>query len=405
MSKFNSILEKVLGRSTSFLAEDLSNHSSNIIEKVRQSRVLVIGAAGSIGSAFVRELVPFQPAGLHLVDTSENNLVELVRDLRSSGVAIPADFRTYAIDFGQAEMRALLAQERYDYILNFAALKHVRSERDPFTLMRLLDINVLSNKRLIEWIQQTHSDRDQPRRVFAVSSDKSVRPANLMGASKAFMERLFLAAGDDLPYSTARFANVAFSDGSLLHGFRNRIEKKQPLSAPNDIQRYFISPAEAGQLCLLGCFCCNASEIVYPLFEPSDDLMTFSDIAIEVLHQLGYEPVECTSEEEAHAIAGELDQSSTKWPCFFSSSDTSGEKSVEEFVNPGEQIDTRRFKTAGVITHPTQAPVNSVEDTIKQIVALRSGGNWSKEQLSEFVQAVVPEMNLVSSTRNLDQKM
>jgi len=377
MANLNTLLHKILRRKNSFLQLSIDENASAISDAVSKSKILVIGAAGSIGAAFVRELVSFRPASLHLIDISENNLVEVVRDLRSGGCSLPNDFKTHAIDFGQAEMKAFLNAHSYDYILNFAALKHVRSQRDPFTLMRLLNVNILANHRLVLQLLETGV---KPKRIFAVSSDKAVCPGNVMGASKAFMERVFLAYADRLPFSSARFANVAFSDGSLLHGFQKRIEKRQPLSAPNDIRRYFISSAEAGQLCLLGCFACHNCEIVYPLFKPEKDLMTFSDIAQEYLQDLGLEPVECESEESAREMAQQLDQNSKQWPCYFTASDTGGEKPFEEFVNPGEEFDNSRFPSVGVITKPSQS-------------------------LEEIVGRVVSEMSLVNGEKNLDEKM
>ncbi|MDA7517832.1 polysaccharide biosynthesis protein [Akkermansiaceae bacterium] len=398
---YPNILSAVLGRQHSFLEEDIAANASKISDSVKDARILVIGAAGSIGGAFVRELADYHPAGLHLIDISENNLAEVVRDLRSSGKRLPDDFATYALDFGGPEMRALLGQVSYDYVLNFSALKHVRSERDPFTLMRLLDVNVLSNARLIQSLKETHI----PRKIFAVSSDKAVRSANLMGASKAFMERLFLTHSEEISFGSARFANVAFSDGSLLHGFRQRIEKRQPISAPDDVRRYFISHHEAGQLCLLGCFAGENREIVYPEFRSDKDMLTFSEIAKVFLRESGYSPVECASEEEALSLAAQLTDSSREWPCFFSSSNTAGEKMYEEFVDPAEKTESGRFKTMGVITSPIDHGKDSVDKALQALKSLRSSGGWSLEQLVDVVAKAVPEMQHVQASKNLDQKM
>ena len=222
-------------------------------------------------------------------------------------------FQTYAIDYGGPEMGVLLRENQYEYVLNFSALKHVRSERDAFTLMRLLEVNVLANARLLDQLAQMPTLRG----VFSVSSDKSVRPANLMGASKAFMERAFLARADEIPFGSARFANVAFSDGSLLHGFRHRIAKQQPLSAPSDVRRYFITHQEAGQLCILGCFTGENREIYFPKFDPDRDMLTFAEIARVYLKESGYVPVECDSAEEARAFMEARPSDSNEWACFF----------------------------------------------------------------------------------------
>lgn len=397
----NSTLAAVLGRSSSFLESDLIASHGLIKDALRNQRILVIGAAGSIGSAFVRELIRYRPRLLHLVDISENNLAELVRDYRSSGCNLPNEFATFALDFGRLEMRNLLKTQDYDYVLNFAALKHVRSERDPYTLMRLFDVNVLSNARLIMWLKETHI----PKKIFAVSSDKAVRSGNLMGGSKAFMERVFLAHSDEIPFGSARFANVAFSDGSLLYGFKQRLEKRQPITAPDDVRRYFISHQEAGQLCLLGCFAGRNREITYSDFRPDRDMLTFSEIAKIFLKESGYEPFECASEEEALDLAAKLDESSTAWPCYFSSTDTSGEKPYEEFVDPSEETDASRFSVMGVITKPVDHGAEKTLAAVEELKVLRASGQWTIEEIATIVKKAVPEINHVQSARNLDEKM
>ncbi len=396
-----SLLAKVLGRKQSFLAADLEDAHSIIQDSVKGSRVMVIGAAGSIGCSFVKELVQFQMAALHLVDISENNLAEVVRDLRSTGSTLPDDFKTFSIDFGGPEMEALIRSETYDYVLNFSALKHVRSERDHFTLMRLLDVNVLSNARMLDWL----SGAKTPRKVFAVSSDKAVRPANIMGASKAMMERVFISRADEIPFGSARFANVAFSDGSLLHSFVQRMQKGQPFSAPSDVRRYFISHQEAGQLCILGCFAGRNKEIVYPDFRPDEDMMTFSEIAVEFLRHHGYEPALCETEDEARAKAALLTPDSKEWPCLFSGSDTSGEKMYEEFVDPAESTTTERFKHCGVITDPVFHGRERLDEAVNQLKDLRTAGTWTLDNLIDAVSHAVPELAHARASKNLDQKM
>lgn len=399
--EYPNVLSAVLGRTESFLKEDLELSGPKIKKEVEGAAILVIGAAGSIGGSFVRELVAYLPERLDLVDISENNLAEVVRDLRSSGTVLPDQFATFALDYGAPEMRALLGERHYDYVLNFSALKHVRSERDPFTLMRLLEVNVLSNARLIGWLRETHV----PKKIFAVSSDKAVRSGNLMGGSKAFMERVFLAHSDEIPFGSARFANVAFSDGSLLHGFKQRLEKRQPITAPDDVKRYFISHQEAGQLCLLGCFAGRNREITYSDFRPDRDMLTFSEIAKVFLKESGYEPFECSSEAEALKMASQLDESSTMWPCYFSSADTSGEKAFEEFVDPAEETDGTRFPTMGVITKPIDHGADRTLAAVKELSDLRDSGRWTVDEITEIVKKAVPEINHVQSLRNLDQKM
>jgi len=396
----DSNLEKILGREGSLLAHDMASHADEIKSRVRNSRILVIGAAGSIGGAFVKVMSQFEVGALHLVDISENSLVEVVRDLRSSGIALPEDFRTFAIDFSQPEFFELVRSESYDYVLNFSALKHVRSERDPFTLMRLLNVNVLANEALAQSLIGSKTQR-----VFSVSSDKSVRPGNIMGASKALMERVFLAYADQLSFTSARFANVAFSAGSLLDSFQRRLAKFQPLSAPYDVKRYFISHQEAGELCFLGCFLGNNREIFYPKFEQDNDMLSFAEIAKLVLESRNLKPVECESEGEALAMAKSLNGSSKEWPCFFSGSDTSGEKPFEEFVDPKETTDESRFKEVGVVTDPVFHGTESVNKSVAAIKEALASGGWSKQDLVDAVQIGVPELNHIASDKNLDQKM
>lgn len=395
------ILKAILGRDTSFLASDIERSAREIGERLQDARVLVIGAAGSIGSSFVREVTNYKPKGLHLLDISENNLVELVRDLRAGAYPLPDDFKTFALDFGGPEMAALLRTSDYEYVLNFAALKHVRSERDPFTLMRLLQVNVLANAELISELKQSKS----LRRCFSVSSDKSVRPANFMGASKALMERAFLAESDEIEFGSARFANVAFSDGSLLHGFGSRLLKMQPFSAPSDVRRYFITHQEAGQLCILGCFTGSNREIVFPKFDPDRDMMTFAEIARVYLRKHGYEPYECSSEEEALEFMKNRKSDSKEWACYFSESDTAGEKMYEEFNDPSEGVDMERYEAVGVITDPSFHGSEGVAEAISEIRQLRGFGQWTMEELQEKVQKAVPELSHVESDKDLDQKM
>lgn len=395
------LLPSVLGREQSFLSVELEEVKREIRSTVSNARVLVIGAAGSIGSAFVDVVAQFPLKCLHLIDISENNLAEVVRRFRSSRLSVPDDFKTFAIDYTGPEMEALLRSENYDYVLNFSALKHVRSERDPFTLMRLLEVNILGNWNLIDSLLAT----SPPTKIFSVSSDKSVNPANLMGASKSFMERLFLSRSNEIPFGSARFANVAFSDGSLLHSFLRRIENGQPLSAPNDIKRYFISHEEGGQLCLLGAFAGENSEIVFPKFEPESDMMTFSEIAKLVLRENGYDPLECEDEEEALRRAGEMTSATKQWPCFFSESNTSGEKPFEEFFYSDEKVDLNRYPNVGIVTYPKTSTREKVLSAIEAIQEIRGSWDWRKESLLNIVREVVPELTHLETHKNLDQKM
>lgn len=402
MCELNSnLLAKILGRSDSLFESDWCSHKDSITDALSGARILVIGAAGSIGGAFTKLIAGFSLKSLHLVDLSENNLVEVVRDLRSSNVSLPEDFRTLAISFDGPEFGAYLKFEKpFDFVLNFSALKHVRSERDPFSLLRLLRVNVSANDHMMDCLA------GKPvKRLFAVSSDKAVAPASLMGASKAFMERVFLVRGDEFHFNSARFANVAFSDGSLLHGFNQRIQKRQPLSAPNDVRRFFITHLEAAQLCLLAFALGERNEIFHPKLEPTEDLKSFADIAEIYLEERGLTSVHCKSETDARDWFNRNPNTVDAWPCHFSSSNTSGEKMFEQFVGLGEATDEKRFSSVGVVSHPAIADPETVRRALECLTAVSRKPVWDKTELVEIVKWVVPELEHVETYQYLDQKM
>ena len=324
----------LIGRTNQLFTKDIDKNENYLIDLISKSNFLVIGGAGSIGQAVTKEIFKRNPRLLHVVDISENNMVELVRDLRSTIGYIEGDFKTFAIDCGSIEFDALInSGVKYDYILNLSALKHVRSEKDPFTLMRMIDVNIINTRKTV------HAGVDMDsRKYFCVSTDKAANPVNMMGASKRIMEMFLMDLGENIDISTARFANVAFSDGSLLHGFNQRIAKRQPISAPNDVKRYFVTSEESGQLCLLSCLLGENRDIFFPKLSESLHLIKFSDIAVNYLEFQGYEPVMCSSEDEARGKAEDLIKQK-KWPCYFFKSDTTGEKDFEEFYTEKEKLD------------------------------------------------------------------
>ena len=394
-----ALLAQILGRKMSLFQADVEANRKVLGESVQGKSLLIIGAAGSIGSSFVHQVASYQPGKLHLVDLSENNLAELVRDLRSSEITLPEDFATFSVALGTPEFAALLAsQPPYDVVMNFSALKHVRAERDPFTLMRLLHTNVLAFGELLNALSEE-------TRVFSVSSDKAVNPANIMGSSKWLMEQLMWASG--LKTSSARFANVAFSDGSLLYSFLRRLEKNQPLSAPSDVRRYFISHREAGQLCLLACFLGESREVFVPRLKPETDLMSFADIARTVLTSQGLKALACGSEAEAKAAMRARGGERDPWPCHFMTSDTSGEKAFEEFYTSVDEVDTGRFAHIGVVQEaaPSPAQRTQLELLLTELSALRSQDNWTKADLVSLVKEAVPSLEHQETHKNLDQKM
>ena len=383
MSSNEEILS-LIGRSNRLFASDIEKNSTLIAELIENHRFLVIGGAGSIGQAVVKEIFKRKPKALHVVDLSENNMVELVRDLRSSIGYIDGDFRTFSIDCGSSIFKAFLdSHGPYDYVLNLSALKHVRSEKDPFTLMRLIEVNILNT---LDTIDLTKSSL---KKYFCVSTDKAANPANMMGASKRIMEMFLVEKSKEVDISTARFANVAFSDGSLPHGFNLRLQQKQPLSAPSDILRYFVTSQEAGELCLMSCLLGENSDIFFPNNEQLVPT-SFSDIAIRLLESRGFEPVICESEEEARHQVDEHARKN-KWPCFFSASDTTGEKPCEEFFTESEIVDLNRFQDIGVVgnTHYNESMV--LREFLSSIQEIREAGHWSKADIVGLFNEVLPD--------------
>lgn len=390
----------LVGRQQDLLTADLVEHEKELDEAVRAGRFLVIGGAGSIGQAVVKELFARGPRSLHVVDLSENNLVELVRDIRSSFGYMDGDFRTFAVDAGSPIFESLFhSMGPYDYVLNLSALKHVRSEKDPFTLMRMIEVNVLNVDECLRMASAAGVAK-----YFAVSSDKAANPANMMGASKRVMEMVLVASEADLPISTARFANVAFSDGSLLHGFGRRLTKRQPLSAPNDVRRYFVSARESGQLCLLSCMLGRSGEIFFPKLSSELNLVTFSSIAERYLRGRGLEPHVCESEEEARARVDEL-SAAGEWPCYFFESDTTGEKDYEEFYVEGEHVDWERFSTVGVVKNTASCDPERLQRFLDEARSLIRRGQWSRAELLELFHSVLPQFEHRETGKYLDDKM
>ena len=394
-----SVLE-LIGRQQPLFDADIAREEATLWELVRGGRFLVIGGAGSIGQAVTREIFKRRPMALHVVDISENNMVELVRDIRSTLGYIDGDFRTFAIDCGSREFAALMAAgQGYDYVLNLSALKHVRSEKDPFTLMRLIEVNVLNT---IATIAQARAGG--ARKYFCVSTDKAANPVNMMGASKRIMEMFLMRASESLPISTARFANVAFSDGSLLHGFNQRFAKRQPISAPNDVRRYFVTPQESGELCLSSCLLGDNRDIFFPKLSEQLDLTRFSDIAVRYLESLGFEPCECASEDEARDRAAEL-IAAKRWPVYFFASDTTGEKDFEEFYTGAETLDMARFENIGVIKNAPEYDEAKLAHFLATIDRLRAQPTWDKPELVDLFNHMIPEFQHKETGKYLDGRM
>lgn len=391
---------KLIGREKELFTDDIQRNEKELFEKVSTSRFLVIGGAGSIGQAVTKEIFKRSPLKLHVVDISENNMVELVRDIRSSFGYIDGDFQTFALDIGSAEYDAFWNNDGgYDYVLNLSALKHVRSEKDPFTMMRMIDVNIFNT---INTIRQ--SIEKGVKKYFCVSTDKAANPANMMGASKRIMEMYLMKYSEQITISTARFANVAFSDGSLLHGFNQRIQKRQPIVAPNDVKRYFVIPKESGELCLMSTIFGENRDIFFPKLSESLHLITFSEIAVRYLDSIGYKPFLCTSEEDARELVKTLPEIG-QWPCLFTPSDTTGEKDFEEFFTENEVLDLGRFLNLGIIKNEAVYDIKLIQHFSASIEKMKQTGNWTKEQLVELFFDMIPNFGYVEKGKYLDAKM
>lgn len=390
----------LIGRNNELFKKDISDHDDELRQIISKSSFLVIGGAGSIGQAVTQEIFKRNPRKLHVVDISENNLVELVRDLRSSEGYIDGDFRTFALDIGSSFYDAFIqADGQYDYLLNLSALKHVRSEKDPYTLMRMIEVNIFNTDKTI-----LQSIEKRTKKYFCVSTDKAANPVNMMGASKRIMEMFLMRRSTEINISTARFANVAFSDGSLLYGFNQRIQKKQPIVAPNDIKRYFVIPKESGELCLMSAIFGENRDIFFPKLSEALHLISFAEIVEKYLEQLGYEPYICADEDEARELANVLPQQK-KWPCLFTGSDTTGEKDFEEFFTEKEILDMDHFQNMGVIKNELHVEKEKLESFENSIKKMKERGFWQKAEIVDLFNKVITNFDHKETGKYLDAKM
>ena len=393
-------LLSLIGRDSALFSTDIATQEDALKTTIQKSRFLVIGGAGTIGQAVAREIFKRDPKALHIVDISENNMVELVRDLRSTEGYSSGEFKTFALDCGSIEFEALLKDEDpYDFVFNLSALKHVRSEKDPYTLMRMIMVNIFNTVKTLRMARENGA-----KKYFCVSTDKAANPVNMMGASKRIMEMFLMRESLTQDISMARFANVAFSDGSLLHGFNQRFAKKQPFSAPNDVRRYFVTPQESGELCLLSGLLGENRDIFFPKLSEKLHLITFSEIAVRYLRERGYEPYECKSEDEARDRAEEL-IANKQWPCYFFNSDTTGEKDFEEFFTDNEDLEMERFETVGVIKNQPDFDEAKLDDFMDGIETLRGKGTWTKDDIVKLYFGLLPDFAHKETGKYLDQRM
>lgn len=391
---------KIIGRNEELFSQDIFNLNEELNDVVANSSFLVIGGAGSIGQSVSREIFRRNPNKLHVVDISENNMVELVRDLRSTMGYSDGEFKTFAIDCGGEEFLSLVEHEGpYDYIFNLSALKHVRSEEDPYTLMRMIQVNIFNTIKTIRVANKMDS-----KNYFCVSTDKAANPVNMMGASKKIMEMFLMKESINQKLSMARFANVAFSDGSLLHGFNQRFMKGQPFAAPKDIRRYFITPKESGELCLISGIFGNNRDIFFPKLDSKLNLIKFSDIAIRYLEARGFEPLICSSEEEARKEAKNIN-STKKWPCFFFNSDTTGEKEFEEFFTNKEDLNLDKFISIGIINNSPEYNEIKLSSFASEIEHMVNTKNLDRENLKKLFYKTLPDFDHKETGKFLNQKM
>ncbi len=402
MININSFIsENITSRSTSMFASDIEANKEILVQEIEGKSLLIIGGAGSIGSSYIRAILPFKPSKLVVIDLNENGLVELTRDLRSThGMYVPEEYRTYTLNFADPIFERIFREEGgFDIVANFSAHKHVRSEKDKYSVQALIENNVIKARKLLDLLAEY-----PPKHFFCVSTDKAANPVNIMGASKRIMEDMIMGYTSKFKVTTARFANVAFSNGSLLSGFIDRIMKKQPLAAPCDVKRYFVSPEESGQICMLACVLGHNGEIFFPKLS-EETMITFSSICDKFLAALGYEKKECVTEEEAKKYAAEMSEDSKVYPVIYFKSDTTGEKDYEEFYVSGEQLNMSRFSSLGVIEGVQKRPMYELDIFFDELEEVFHRKSFTKLDIIAVIKRFLPNFEHVEKGKNLDQKM
>ena len=395
------IYQHITNRSESFFKHDLAQHHEALTQAISGKSVLVIGGAGTIGSSYIRSVLKYKPSRLYVVDISENGLTELTRDLRSTlGGYVPEDYKTYPINFNDDVFYRLFANEGpFDIVANFAAHKHVRSEKDHYSITALLENNVIRAEKFLAFLRQR-----PPQHFFCVSTDKAANPVNIMGGSKKIMEEMILAYASYFPVTTARFANVAFSNGSLLDGFINRMMKRQPFSVPTDVERYFVSPDESGQICMLACMLGTSGEVFFPKLN-ENQLTSFKDITEEFVKSLGKEVIPFDTEQGAKEYAANMPHDTRYWPVYYFSSDTSGEKAYEEFYTEGELLDMDTYHALGVIKNAPRRSLAEIHTMINKLNAVLNSPEVSKAAIVKVMTEFLPTFHHIETGKNLDQKM
>ena len=395
------IADSVTFRTTSMFAADIDNNAETLTQEIEGKSVCVIGGAGSIGSSFIKAVLRFKPGKLIVIDLNENGLAELTRDIRSTeGLYVPEEYRTYTLNFADPIFIRIFREEKgFDIVANFSAHKHVRSEKDKYSVQALIENNDIKAKKLMDLLCEF-----PPKHFFCVSTDKAANPVNIMGASKRIMEDLVMAYNKFFKVTTARFANVAFSNGSLPDGWIHRLQKKQPLAAPSDVKRYFVSPEESGQICMLACILGKGGEVFFPKLG-EDQMLTFSSICDDFVKAEGFSKIECGSDAEAKHYAVEMDYNSNTYPVVYFKSDTTGEKAYEEFYVSGEKINMDRFKALGVVEETPRRLMTEVNAFFKKLEALFAKEDFTKAQVVDAIKEFIPNFEHEEKGKNLDQKM
>jgi len=400
-NKSQFISDNVTFRKESMFLADIKANKDKLSEEIKDKSVCVIGGAGSIGSSFIKAVLPFKPSKLIVIDLNENGLAELTRDLRSTyGMYVPDEYRAYTLNFADPIFERIFREEKgFDIVANFSAHKHVRSEKDKYSVQALIENNDIKAKKLLDLLTVY-----PPKHFFCVSTDKAANPVNIMGASKRIMEDMIMAYTTKFKVTTARFANVAFSNGSLPDGWINRVDKKQPLAAPNDVKRYFVSPEESGQICMLACILGKNGEIFFPKLG-EEQMMTFSGICDRFIEDLGAEKQEFSNDEDAKKFADEMPFGSKKYPVVYFKSDTTGEKAYEEFYVPGEKLNMNRFKSLGVIEEVEKRPMNEIDNFFEEMEHIFAQADFTKEEVVRAIKKFIPNFEHEEKGKNLDQKM
>lgn len=394
------IKDHITKRQTSFFEKDIKENAALLSKKIEGKSVLVIGGAGTIGSSYIKAVLQFKPAKLVVVDINENGLTELTRDLRSEkGQFVPSEFITYPMNFGDDVFEKMFMHHGpFHIVANFAAHKHVRSEKDIFSIEAMIENNVFKAKAFLDLLLKY-----KPEHFFCVSTDKAANPVNVMGASKKLMEEVIMAYSNEIQITTARFANVAFSNGSLLAGYIERLFKRQPISCPSDVKRFFVSPEESGQICMLACMLGKSGEIFFPKLE-EEEMVYFKDITDKFFEISGRKIVECKTEEEAKEKAIYLKEEDA-YPVLYFKSDTSGEKLYEEFYTETDEVDLETYAALGIVKNAKKETLSKINETLMELKTLMKSGEYEKSEIIHLLKNYIPDFEHIETGKGLDQKM